>query len=105
MKTCLQRLAAHCTMLSEVNFMSLKSAHRILLHKKKADDYKLSFPNLDQVLEQVRAKLVAYSAGWDKINYRLTETQQKSKRRLQSIWLTKARISGVQDVSKFFYKL
>ena len=85
--------------------MSLKSTYRLLLNKKKVDDYLQTYPNIEPVLDQIKAKLLAYSAGWDKINFRLNETQQKSKRRLQTIWLAKAKVSGLQDVTNFLYRL
>ena len=91
-------------MVSPVNFMSLKGAHRLLLNKRKIDDYQVTYPSLDAVLEQVKAMLLNHGAEWDKINYKLTETEKKSQRRLQNLWLIKAKIKNIKDITNYLYR-
>ena len=85
--------------------MSLKGAHKLLLSKKKKADFLSNFPSIDKVIEQLVAKLRAHSAHWAKTTYKLTETEQKTKRHMQSLWLLKARHSRLSDITNFCYKM
>ena len=92
-------------MLSVVSFMALKNCHQLLLKKKKKEDYENIFPNLENALAQIKARLTAHSAQWDKLSYNLTEAQHKTRRKVQTEWMWKAKNTRVQDISNFVYKL
>ena len=85
--------------------MALKSSHAFLLKQRKKENYESIFPNLENALEQIKARLMAHSAQWEKLNYRLNDNQQKTRRSLQSLWVKKSKDARVQDITKFVYKL
>ena len=92
-------------MISPAVFMGLRGAHKILLSKKKKPDYLKNFPGINKIIEQIVANLRAHSAQWAKVNYKLTETEQKTKRHNQALWLLKAKQRNQTDISNFCYKM
>ena len=89
--------------LTAAAFTACRSAHRNLVSKRGKPGMDNEFPALEKVVSELEAKLAQHSCKWREISFTLTQDQRKSANRMSVLWLAKARLKGLKNISNFFY--
>ena len=87
--------------ISRAQYMGAKLALRYLQAQKKSKA--TGFDNIDQVILELNSVLSQYDSNWQKLNYKLSETDLKSQKHMKALWILKSRSGKQTSILQYGY--
>ena len=89
--------------MTPLHYMSCLTAHKRLSQQRGKPNSKQQYPNMQRVLTELEGKLNLHSNKWRELTYPLTTTERKSANQMASIWIGKAKSTGLRNITNFCY--